>query len=194
MKTFIAQMQTRKANLRAGKTLIELVLVVMIIGFLTMLAMMNMSGLVGKSQFQQKCQDLVNMIQMASDSAAKKRGRYEIVFDPSELTYLLRELVVDDGQDDQQKDLGFERVISDGTFDEDFMLSYVQFDDYEMATDEVSIFRVGHGGFQYGGKIVLFDSRGEYYSIVINRLNSTIKLESGDVDLWPPKDKDEMPF
>ena len=179
--------------MRAGKTLIEMMLVVLIIGLLTMLAMMNMSGLVGKSQFQQKCQDLVNTIQMASDSAAQRRGRYEIVFDPTELTYALRELVVEDEQDDEE-DLGLSRVISEGTFDEDFMLSYVQFDDYEMATDEVSIFRVGFGGFQYGGKIVLFDSGGQYYSIVINRLNSTIKLESGDVDLWPPKDKDEMPF
>ena len=57
-----------------------------------------------------------------------------------------------------------------------------------------SLFRTGKAGWQYGGKIVVADSEGNEYSIVINRLSRMIQLKPGDVKILTPRSPDEMVF
>ena len=167
----------------------ELIVAVAIIGLLTMLAFMNMSGLVGKSQFQSKAQKLINLMQMACESAEKTDVKYEVLFDLSQQFYQLSEINISN-----VNDLTDSNVIETGEFTDDFILSYVQFDDLESTTEDVAVFRAGRTGFQFGGKIVIIDSQGQPYSLIISRINCKAELIKGDADLVMPRDKDDLPF
>ena len=181
-------MPTNKKKLR-GLVLVEIVIVVVIIGMLASLAIMNISGVFNKSKLDARSQELINILKMASDSAAQTETRYEIVFDFAEQSWTLREMLIDADPLAEQ-----ENIIETGYFDDQMALSYIQFDDYEATNEDVAIFRVGKAGFQYGGKIVVLDENGQPYSIVINRLGSIIEFIQGDAELIAPKDKDEIPF
>jgi hypothetical protein len=65
----------------------------------------------------------------------------------------------------------------------------------ESYTNEgIAMFRAGHSGWQYGGKIVLLDEDEQPYSVVVNRLNRLVTLEEGDVEILKPKRAYEVPF
>ncbi len=73
---------------------------------------------------------------------------------------------------------------------------YVLFDDL-METDEdhqIAKFRVGHAGWQYGGKIVLLDEQEQPYSVLVSRKNRVVTLQKGDIEFLLPKAKDEVLF
>ena len=178
-----------KSKKHHGLVLVEIVMVIVIIGALATLAIMNVSGVFTKSKVDARSQQLINILKMASDSAAQTETRYEIVFYFAEQSWTLREMLIGADPLDEQ-----ENIIETGRFDDRFQLSYIQFDDYEATNEDVAIFRVGKAGFQYGGKIVVLDTDGQPYSIVINRLGSIIEFVPGDAELIAPKDKDEIPF
>ncbi len=67
-------------------------------------------------------------------------------------------------------------------------------DDGEFTNDGRLMFRAGHGGWQYGGKIVLLDEDDNPYTVVINRINRTIELHEGDIDIPLPKRQNEVFF
>ncbi len=188
MQTFTAQMPINRDSSPGGVVLIELIIAVMVIGLLTMLAFLNMTGMVGKSRFETKMQELINIMEMACESASRTDNKYEVVFDPTNQTYVLQEMVVDGN------DFTEDNIIETGQFDQEFWLSYVQFDDYESTTEDTAIFRAGKAGYQYGGKIVILDENANPYSIIVSRISCRVMFEKGDVEMIVPRDKDAMPF
>ncbi len=182
-------MRPVKSKNRTGVVLVELIVAVVVIGLLTMLAFMNMTGLVAKSQFEVKAEKLINLLEMTCQSAQETGRRYEILFDPVDQYYEVMEFSVDDAESDD-----FERLVESGEFDEKFFLSYIQFDDFEYTDENAAIFRIGLAGYQYGGKIVVFDEEANPYSIIVSRVNCSVEILPGDVDLLLPRDKDDMPF
>lgn len=154
-----------------------------------MIAMLNMTGLIGRSSFDENANQLISILKMAYNSAATTGKRYEIVFDFGEQTYTLRNLLTDGYASAAE-----EEIIHRENFTAEFFLSYVQFDDYEATNEIAAIFRVSQDGFQYGGKIVILNGQGYPYSVLVNRIGGEIKIAEGDIDMIVPKDKEEMAF
>lgn len=188
MQTFTAQTPTSRGGLLGGVVLVELIVAVMIIGLLTLLAFMNMTGMVGKSRFETRMQELINIMETACESASRTDNKYEVVFDPTNQTYVLQELVVDGNSFTE------DNIIETGQFSQEFWLSYIQFDDYESTMEDTAIFRAGKAGYQYGGKIVVLDENANPYSIIVRRISCKVMFEKGDVEIIAPRDKDAMPF
>ena len=87
-----------------------------------------------------------------------------------------------------------EEIIIENDFGDNCLVVYVLFDDWDYTNQDIAIFRAGHAGWQYGGKIVLLDSNERPYSVVVNRINRIVELKAGDVEILFPRDKDEMLF
>jgi Tfp pilus assembly protein FimT len=169
--------------------LAEMLMVLVIIALAFSLAMLNLSGFIGKSKFKTHAQELIDVMRMAVTAAAETDKRYEVTFDVAEQTYTLRQITSPDLSEILEDD-----IIQTGYFTDNCQLSYVQFDD-SWRTDkdfEMAFFRAGRSGWQAGGKIVLLDSRGQEHSIIANRLNRTIELKKGDVELLVPREN--VPF
>ena len=176
-------------NTRYGFTLTELVVVLLIVSLFVLLAQANLFGLLRKNTFRAQVQELVSTMQMASSAAAESDRRYEVIIDLTEQNFLLRQITTPDLSEVLE-----EEIIVENNFGDNCRLVYVQFDDGEYTNEGRAKFRVGHSGWQYGGKIVLLDSKEQPYSVVVNRLNRMITLREGDVGLLEPKAKDEMVF
>jgi Tfp pilus assembly protein FimT len=188
MRTYTAPTPTEK-TLHGSSTLrnhvpafvlAEMLMVLVIVSLFFSLAMLNIFGIFGKSSFKAKAQELVDVMRMAVTSAAETDKRYEIIFDVAEQTYTLRQITSSDLSEVLEDD-----IIQTGNFTENFQLSYIQFDDSWRTNEdfEMAYFRAGRSGWQAGGKIVLLDSSGKEYSILVNRLNRTIELREGDAEL-----------
>jgi len=173
----------------SGFTFTELIAVIVIISLFLMLAMPNLFGMLNKSRFKAQIQNFVSTMRRAADAAAQSNRRYEVIIDLTEQSYMLREITSPDLA--QVLD---EEVITENYFSDNCMVDYVVFDDYDYADDGLAKFRVGHTGWQYGGKIVLVDKENQVYSIVITRLNGMVEVEKGDVELMVPKAKEDAPF
>ena len=169
----------------------EIIVVVAIIAFFTMLAMFNLSGLIYNSSFKNQSHELVKVFKMAAVSAAESGRRYEVILDFAEQRYTLRQITTGLVA---VEDILEEEIILTGEFSDEFQLTYVMFDDGESTNDEPALFRAGKSGWQYGGKVVVSDSEGNAYSIVINRLNRMVRLEYGDVKILMPRSPDELIF
>ncbi|MGD8501384.1 MAG: prepilin-type N-terminal cleavage/methylation domain-containing protein [Phycisphaerales bacterium] len=172
-----------------GFTFTELIMVVLIVSLLVLLAMLNLGGLLGKNTFRARAQELVSTMQMTASTAAESDRRYEVIIDITEQGYLLRQITTPDLSQVLEEEIIVENYLSDNC-----RVDYVLFDDGEYANEGRAKFRAGHSGWAYGGKIVLLDENEQPYSVVVNRLNRTITLEEGDVELLEPKPKDELPF
>lgn len=172
-----------------GFTLTELVVVLMIVSLFVLLAQVNLFGLLRKNTFRAQVQDLVSTMQMAASAAAQSDRRYEVIIDFTEQNYRLQEGISADITQVLE-----EKIIVQNDFSDNCRLVYVQFDDGDYTNEGWAAFKAGHSGWQYGGKIVLFDSKEQPYSVVVNRLNRIIQLKEGDVGLLGPKTKDEVPF
>jgi hypothetical protein len=151
--------------------------------------MLNLSGLLGKNTFRARVQELVSTMQMTASTAAESDRRYEVIIDITEQGYLLRQITTPDLSQVLEEEIIVENYLSDNC-----RVDYVLFDDGEYANEGRAKFRAGHSGWAYGGKIVLLDENEQPYSVVVNRLNRTITLVEGDVELLEPKPKDELPF
>jgi hypothetical protein len=73
-------------------------------------------------------------------------------------------------------------------------IGYIEFDDGEYTNQERARFRVGHAGWAYGGKIVLYDDDEQPHSVVVNRIKTMVKVKPGDVRLLQPVSPDEVRF
>jgi Tfp pilus assembly protein FimT len=166
-------------------------MVLFIISMFTLMVMMNFSGALSRNSFRNRAGDLVRLFQMAETGAAETGTRYEIIIDFIQNSYLLREIKTGLVA---AEDVSEDEIIQTGWFTDRFQLSYVMFDDGEWTNDAPALFRVGKTGWQYGGKVVVTDSDGKEYSIVINRLSRRTDMVEGDAPLLIPKTQDEMGF
>jgi Tfp pilus assembly protein FimT len=181
----------KKCSVPHAAVLAEIIMVLFIISMFTLMVMMNFSGVLGRDSFRNRAGDLVNLFQMAETGAAQTGARYEIIIDFIQNSYLLREIktglvAVEDVSEDE--------IIQTGQFNDRFQLYYVMFDDGQWTNDAPALFRVGKNGWQYGGKVVVTDSDGKEYSIVINRLSRKTDIVEGDVPILIPRTEDEMGF
>ncbi len=181
----------KRTSFRAGVILAEVVMVLFIIAMFTMVAMINLSGVLGRDSFKSRAYDFVKLFQMAATSASETGRRYEIIVDFVQNTYTLRQITTGLVA---VEDVLEEEIIQTGQFNDRFQLSYVIFDDGDWTNEAPALFRVGKNGWQYGGKIVVTDENGKEYSILINRLSRMIDIVEGDVEITMPRPADEMGF
>jgi len=186
-KKLYAVRYTLYAN--SGFTLTELIIVVVLVSLFVLLAEVNLFGLLRKSTFRAQVQDFVSTMQMAASAAAQSDRRYEVIIDITEQSYKLRQIT---------KPVLYqvleEEIIIENEFSDNCRVVYIEFDDGDYANEGRAFFPVGHSGWQYGGKVVLLDEKGQFYSVVVNRLNRIVKLEKGDARLLEPKIENEVPF
>ncbi len=174
---------------RFAFTLIESMTAVFIVSLLVLVATINFSGMLAKNSFKAKIQELVSTMQMAANAAAESSKRYEVIINLDRQNYMLREITSTDLS--QVLD---EEIIVDNNLSKNCWFAYVLFDDGDYTNQGQAKFRVGHSGWQFGGKIVLLDENDQPYSIIVNRLNRIIELKQGDVGFLTPKTPDEIAF
>ncbi len=165
-------------------TLIEAIVMTIILGLLTGMALLNLTGIAFSSRFSTETTELLSTLRQAYAAGMQSNKRFEVKLDLAQQTYLLRELTpANYGQPAQSDEILTSRQLS-----EHCRLIYVEFDDGVVATNtgdenefNVANFRAGRAGWQKGGKILLADASGNEYSMIINRLTGEIKLQKGDV-------------
>lgn len=170
-------------------TLVELLIVMSFIGLLVMLAQVNLFGVLRRSTFKSQVQDFVSTMQMAASSAAESHRRYEVIIDLTEQSYVLREITSSD-----LSEVLDEEIIAQGWFGNNCRVAYVEFDDADYTNEDRAKFRIGHAGWQYGGKVVFLDQSEQSYAVTVSRLSPIVQLVQGDPALMTPKAKDEVPF
>lgn len=175
---------------RAGAfTLVELLVVLSLVSLLVLLAQVSLFGVLRRNTFRSQVQDFVSTMQMAAASAAESRRRYEIIIDLTEQSYLLRQIT-----SSNLSDVLEEEIIAQSWFGNNCRVAYVEFDDGDYTNEDRAKFRVGHAGWQYGGKVVFLDDSEQPHAVVVSRLNPIVQLIEGDPALMTPKAKDEVPF
>jgi competence protein ComGC len=172
-------------------TLTELMVVLLIIWLFVLLVVMNLFGLLRKSTFRVQAQELVSTMQMAANAAAESDRRYEVIIDLTEQNYVLREITSPDLTQVLE-----EEIIVNNDLGDNCQVAYVLFDDGDYTDPEHmrAMFRAGHSGWQYGGKIVLLDEDEQPYSVVVNRISRTVTLKKGDVEISVPKAREDVLF
>ena len=186
------KLKAQNLRLRTAFTLTELIIVIMIISLFVLMAQLNLFGLLRRSTFRAQVQEFISTMQSAATAAAQSDRRYEVIIDIEEQSYMLRQIT----SNHLPSDVLEEEIIIVNDFSDNCVVAYVLFDDM-LETDEdhlVAKFRVGHAGWQAGGKIVLLDEDEQPYSVVVNRMNRTVTFKEGDFELLMPKAKNEMSF
>ncbi|RKY11802.1 MAG: hypothetical protein DRP65_03155 [Planctomycetota bacterium] len=178
---------------RRAFVLVEMLLVLIMVGLMTALAMLNFSSAFTKAKFDREVNNFINVLKMAQNAAAESDKRYVVILNFDEQSYTLRQF------DSLSLDVIPEEdaIITTGYFSGECYLDWVMFDDFESATEETAYearFYAGHSGWQYGGKIVLLDVDGNPYSVVVNRLSRVISLLPGDVEILEPQYPEDVPF
>jgi len=193
MPTFAAQMpinnRTARIHRKTAFTLAELVVVILIVSLFVLLPQINLLNLFGRNKFKAQSQRLISTFNMAAASAAQSDRRYEIIIDIGEQSYMLRQITNPD-----LSNVLDEEIIFEDHFTGTCQVSNVLFDDGEFANESRVKFRIGRGGWQYGGRITLLDGDGQAYSIIISRLDRAVKLQKGQARIPEPRLKDELPF
>lgn len=170
-------------------TLIEMVVVVSILGLFVVWASVNLFGVLRRYGFRAAAQEFVSAMQTAATAAAESDRRYEVIVDLAQQTYLLREITTP-----ELSQVLEEEVLMEGAFGGKCRAAYVRFDDGASTQEDRAKFRAGHAGWQYGGKIVLFDEEDHPYTVLVHRLNRIVELVDGDVELPMPQDQEAMAF
>jgi type II secretory pathway pseudopilin PulG len=181
-----------------GVVLTELLVVLAIITMMIGMAMFSIDRLYGNTKFRRKAREFMNVVQLAVNSAAESENRYVITIDLVEQTYSLHQLVTYALED--------EPIITEGEFSDIFQCKYILFDDgidtrypgENEVTDKMFL-RAGHAGWESGAIIVLSDIDKNLYSVVLNRLNRTVSMYDGALELadcgfLETKKKNELPF
>ena len=180
----------RPHNRRArGFTLAELLVVLSLIALFVLLAQLNVFFIFQKNRFRSQVEDFVSTMRMATTAAAQSDRRFEVIVDIREQSYLLREITSSD-----LSEIYEDEVISLQPFGSRCRVAYVEFDDGDYTNEGRAKFRIGHAGWQYGGKIVLLDDNEQPYSVVVSRLSRTVELIRGDVELLTPKRQEDLLF
>ncbi len=167
----------------------EMIVVLVMLSLMLAVAQPNIGGLFRKGGFKSQAEGLVSVMQKAARSAVETGRRYEVVIDLAEQGYMLREVQGSVLSRDMEGE-----IIDEGYFNENCWMSYVEFDDYDFVNDARAWFWVGPVGWQYGGKVVLLDQSDQPWSIVVDRISRSVRLEAGDAELLRPKTEDEMSF
>jgi prepilin-type N-terminal cleavage/methylation domain-containing protein len=170
-------------------TLAESMVVIVIITLLIAIAATNLKGVITKNSFKAKSQGLIAALEAASTSAGQSDKRYEIIIDIPQQSYLFREISSSDLSEVLE-----EEIISEEDFGSNCTVSYVLFDDGQFTNADRAKFRASRAGWQFGGIIVLIDSEGQPWSLIIDRLSNIVRLEPGEAKIVWPRSKDEMPF
>jgi len=181
--------QTARDERRCGFTFTELVVVIVIVSMFVLLAVPNIYGILGRNSFETQARELAYALQMAARAACESDDRYEVIIDLTEQEYIVRKITT--------SNLAVvldEEIIIRRDFGSKCEAAYVEFDDMEWTNEGRAKFRAGHAGWQYGGKIVLLDSEQQPYSVIINRMDTKVKLKEGEVNLLLPRRADEMRF
>ena len=131
---------------------------------------------------------------LATSAAAESDKRYEVIIDLTEQSYTLREIT-----NPELSVVLEEEIITENDFSYNCRVDYVLFDDFIMGNESFANegrakFRAGQSGWQYGGVIVLIDESQQPYTVVVNRLNRTVKLEQGEIEPLVPRTESEMIF
>jgi len=181
--------QSKTAFNQAGFTLTEMVVVVLIVGLFVVLAMLNLSGLIGGNDFKNQAHEFVTTMQMAATSASQNGKYYDIIVNLDEQTYMLREM------SGNNLDIVYEdEIIVSNEFTEKCIAIYVVFDDGVDASEGIVHLRVGRSGWQAAAKIILIDENNKEYSVIVSRIGKKVKLEEGDAAFLLPKADYEIPF
>jgi len=168
-------------------TLVELIVVVSFLALLVLIAQTNLMGTLSRRTFRSQVQDLISTMQLAAAGAAQTNKRYEVIIDVGEQTYLLREI-----SSSNLAEVLDEEIIDSRELGEGCRISYVEFDDGDYENAGLAKFRIGHAGWNYGGKIVLLDREERKHALLITRLSPIVKLVDGDPELVTPKANDEI--
>lgn len=175
--------------------LIEMLMVVAMVALLTGIAMISFGAIWGNTQFKSRAEDLVNTFQMAYEAALQTDRRYAVILDRVENRYVLRQFETLDfsGLPDD------EAIITTGRFDDNFQFDYVLYDDLEDTRESgqgftEARFYAGRAGWQFGGKVVLRDGKGNPWSILIHRLGKPVQLVEGDAEMLLPQAKENVVF
>jgi prepilin-type N-terminal cleavage/methylation domain-containing protein len=185
---FIIRRPSSVFRLRAF-TLAESMVVIVIVSLLIAIAATNLKGVITKNSFKAKSQGLIAALEAASTSAGQSDKRYEIIIDIPQQNYIFREITSSDLSEVLE-----EEIISQEDFGANCTVSYVVFDDGQFTNADRAKFRASRAGWQFGGVIGLYDSEGQPWSLVIDRLSNIVKLEQGEAQIAWPRSKDEMPF
>ena len=174
---------------RHGFTLAEAMVVIVIISLLIMIAATNLKGVITKNSFKAKSQGLISALEAAVTSAGQSNKRYEVIIDIPQQSYLLREI-----SSSNLADVLDEEIIAQENFSYNCRVSYVLFDDGQYTNEDRAKFRASRAGWQFGGIIVLIDSDGQSWSIIVDRLSNIVRLQEGEAQIVWPRSKDEVPF
>lgn len=186
-----------RQKIEGGFSLIEAMVAMAIVAMLTTIAVFNLTEPIRKSTFRAQADSFVSTMQQAARTAQETGRRYEVIIDIIEQQYILRKI-----SSDNLAEVLEEEIINIEDFGENCMVSYVEFDDPEeeiamVDSDTETLqakFRAGPTGWQYGGKIVLLDRTGRYYSVIVSTLTRIVSLKEGDVEILKSKRPDELPF
>lgn len=179
----------RAAQRCSAFTLAESMVVLVIFSLFTIMAVGNLRSVLMRNSFNARVHNFVSSMQAAVTAAAQTGRRYEVIIDPVEQTYLLREITTSDLSEVLE-----EEIIAEGDFGENCRVAYVLFDDGEFTDQFRAKFRAGRSGWNFGGVIVLLDEDEQPYSVVVNRLSNIVRLQPGEVEIMMPRTKEEMPF
>lgn len=178
--------------------LTELIIVIIIIALMAATVSLSFPAILSRKQFESQAEALIRVLKMAQNAAAESDKKYAVNLDFEEQTYTLRQYT----KADWEVILDEEPVIFEGYFTEQCYLEYVIFDDgtdtREPLEGSVMVgawFYASRTGFQNGGNIVLLDSDGNPYTVIVNRLSKVISLMPGDgYEIPLPKETYELPF
>lgn len=173
----------------AGFTLAESMVVIVIVSLLILIAATNLKGVIIKNSFKAKSQGLIAALEAASTSAGQSDKRYEVIIDIPQQSYLLREI-----SSSNLADVLEEEIIAEEDFGANCAVSYVLFDDGQFTNEDRAKFRASRAGWQFGGIIVLLDSEGQPWSIIVDRLSNIVRVQPGEAQIVWPRSKDELPF
>ena len=174
---------------RRAFTLAEAMVVIVVVSLLIMIAAPNLRGVITKNSFKAKCQGLISALDAAVTSAGQNNKRYEVIIDIPQQSYLLREI-----SSSNLAEVLDEEIIAQEDFGYNCRISYVLFDDGQYTNEDRAKFRASRAGWQFGGIIVLIDSEGQSWSIVVDRLSNIVRLQEGEAQIVWPRSKDELPF
>lgn len=172
-----------------GFTLVELLIVAGLLGLLAMVVQMNLFSVLRRQSFRSQIQEFISAMQMAAASSAQTGRRYEMVIDPIEQQYILRMIT-----SSNLAEILDEEIITQGYFANNCRVTYIEFDDGDSTNALRARFRIGRGGWAYGGKIVFMDENEQMYAVIVNRLTSIVELVEGDPPLMTPRTKEQVPF
>jgi type II secretory pathway pseudopilin PulG len=166
----------------------EMIVVLGVLSMLTAIATLNFGGKSGNNAFKKEANEIVNILKTAQNGASQSHRRYSVTFDIVEQTYTMQEVRSIEDLMDQSFESD-ERTLSTTSLTEFCRVEYITFDDLtdtrdvgdiENQIELKSYFVAGRSGWQNGGMIVLTDFDGNEYTIVVNRMSKSIKLEEGN--------------